>query len=111
MKKFIIIGLLLILFGTTAYTTGFVIMVSRAEPPKPVLHPHTVSTEEYAVYTKFIIRAENGILVVYEENGELYDITGIRLSELSRELQIKVLNGYMADSAEQLYRILENYSS
>ena len=110
MKRLIISGLVVILFGITAYTTGFVLMVDNGEPPQPKLHNHTIVTEA-PIEQVYTIRAENGVLVVYDESGELYDRTSISLSILPRDIQIKVLNGYVVNSDRELYRLLETYST
>lgn len=111
MKRLIISGFLVILLGITAYTTGFVLMVNNVEAPQPKLHNHTIVTEATTKEAGYIIRVESGVLVIYGENGELYDRTSISLSLLPRDIQIKVLNGYFIGTARELYRLLETYST
>ena len=111
MKKSIFIGLLVVLLGITAYTTGFVLMVNNSDPEKPRLHSHTIVTESETFEKNFVIRSEGGALVVYDDKGQIFDKTNIRLSELPKELQIKVLNGYTVETLKELYRLLETYST
>ena len=111
MKKNIFVGLLIVLLGITAYTTGYIIMVNSTETYTPKLHAHTIVKESSTEEENFIIRSENGVLVVYDDKGLIFDKTNIRLSELPKELQIKVLNGYMVKTLKELYRLLETYST
>ncbi len=62
--------------------------------------------------SKFILLAERGFIVVYENDYEhFYMSTDIGLSKLSYELQQEILDGKLLPDKKALYDFLESYSS
>lgn len=77
----------------------------------PALETGTSGTDKGA-YGVYCLKAEEGIVMVYEEDGvTLYEPTGIRLSFLPKALQQEILEGKYLKTQEELYSFLENYSS
>ncbi len=64
--------------------------------------------ENYAYY----LTQYGGYIVVYRNDKKtLVERTGIQLSDLSSEQQAEIKNGIYLDDLEQMYGILESYSS
>lgn len=60
----------------------------------------------------YIVGDQDGYVTVFFEDGiSLYEETGISLDELSETEQQEVRDGFTVDSLEELYGILETYSS
>ncbi len=60
----------------------------------------------------FFLKLENGEVVVYDKTGEiLYENTGIKEENLSKEEIEKLKKGYKVENEKVLYSILENFSS
>jgi hypothetical protein len=60
----------------------------------------------------FYLREEAGFLVVYfSDNHKVYEYTNIEVQELPKQLQTEILDGMYVETLEELYGILENYSS
>ena len=120
-KTIITIGTTIIL-GISAYVTGYILTVSNSKPTPPSYHDYVRETEvsdnfEQAAVDlclesqSFIVVSENAYLVVYNSDGSVYDRTTIRISDLNREYQIKVLNGYIINDLKELYEFLETHST
>lgn len=60
----------------------------------------------------FYLKALNGYVVVYREDGEtIFEYTDIKVSELPEKLQQEIEAGKQITGLEKLYGFLENYSS
>lgn len=60
----------------------------------------------------YLLRVEEGRLVVYEKDGEtLYLETNIRYEDLDDEMKKKANAGIPFENDRELYEFLENYSS
>ncbi len=60
----------------------------------------------------FTLKIHNSEVAIYSRSGdELYELTGILVSNLSAEDKNKLEKGYVVESEKDLYSILENFSS
>lgn len=71
-----------------------------------------VASAENLIEYAYIVRAADGKLVVYLEDGKtVYMETGIRIENLSQQMQEKSSKGIGFTTLESLYDFLESYSS
>ncbi len=82
----------------------------KVEIPTQALQPEE-ATKVATNVEIFYIGSEFGLLVIYDDKGQVYDRTNIPVSILPREDQIKVLNMMKINSKGELYDFLESYSS
>lgn len=124
-KVFILSTITVLLFGAASiYYASYNYIVSQsggfiADERKYALE--TTAVKELTVISsalepeteplKFIIKSEYGLLVIYREDGSFFDNTDIKLSALSKEMQIRVLNGLVINTEQRLYEFLENHTS
>lgn len=74
--------------------------------------PMVVASVPQAVPYAYILQSVDDNLVVYLGDGQtVYMETGIRVFELSEELQDKAIEGIGFPDAESLFTFLENYAS
>jgi hypothetical protein len=62
-------------------------------------------------YQYFAVVLDGNVVVYYSDKKTVYEYTGILVSELPEEEQIKLNYGIYIKDQEELYSILENYSS
>ena len=67
-------------------------------------------SQEYTTY-KFYIKEEDGRLVVYDINQQLYAQTAIEIYTLPDEILEELETGIFFQTEEELYDFLESYSS
>lgn len=61
---------------------------------------------------RYVLREEDGVLKVYEADGEtLFESTEIRTDALPEQLQEELGQGKVIEDSASLYSFLENYSS
>ncbi len=97
-------------------------------PDEPVVPYEVALDSEYAEPTEtqealaasvslqqnymYLLRVEEGRLVVYEKDGEtVYLETNIRYEDLDDEMKKKAAAGIPFENDRELYEFLENYSS
>lgn len=113
MKKMLII--LYVLTGLVAAAiilTACMIYKDNAKHYVPYKRTYTENENIVAVNEPEIvyIKAEYGRIAIYHQDGTLYDRTEIKLSDLAKNEQAKVLNGLTMNIPE-LYDFLETYTS
>lgn len=87
---------------TTSYKNT---VIKTSDSDKTVSQDISNSTVHYR------LRAEYGYVVIYNEDGSLYDKSDIKMSALPKTLQIEILNGKELFSERELYNFLETYST
>lgn len=71
-----------------------------------------ISNSEDVISSGYYIREVDGYLVVYlHDDVTVFIETDILLSDLDMSLQMQVMDGKYVETDEELYAILENYSS
>lgn len=61
---------------------------------------------------EYFVCDKNGLVVVYYSDKEtVFDYTGIKTAELPSEEQVRLKIGYFVTNDEELYALLESYSS
>ncbi len=106
-----------------AYLNGYIKNMSLEEYQQGLISYELVSfssekivlrktyNSDYMQY-KYYIAVEDGEVVVYYSDREtIFEYTGIEAAALSEEEQIKLNYGIYVKDQEELYGILENYSS
>lgn len=73
----------------------------------------SVQTEGNAVKNEgYYLMEHNDYLVVYlQDKQEVYEYTNIRIDELPKDLQKEIQSGKYVETTEELFGILENYTS
>lgn len=51
------------------------------------------------------------VVVYYSDKSTVYEYTGIRTDSLSEDEQVRIRIGYFVSDEEELYSLLESYSS
>ena len=51
------------------------------------------------------------VVVYYSDKSTVYEYTGIMTADLSEEEQVRIKTGYFVADEEELYSLLESYSS
>lgn len=118
-KLWITFGILSALTIAGTIKIAYDLAVYTTKEPEPVTRKYVLVTEAYPAKTAdispeqcyFCLGASYGKVIIYNEDKTVYDHTDIALSKLPRNLQIKILNGYIINSQKELYDFLENYSS
>ena len=70
-----------------------------------------VAAEQSTGPTWLIMKAKSGYIVVEDSNGKIVHETNINLSDVPREVKIKILNGHKVNNIYEVYDFLEAYSS
>ena len=63
------------------------------------------------LYKYYIVVEDNVVVVYYCDKKTVYEYTGINASDLDMEERIRLSKGIEVENEEELYSILENYSS
>lgn len=63
------------------------------------------------LYKYYIVVEDNVVVVYYCDKKTVYEYTGINASDLDMEERIRLSKGIEVETEEELYSILENYSS
>lgn len=63
------------------------------------------------LYKYYIVVEDNVVVVYYCDKKTVYEYTGISASDLDMEERIRLSKGIEVETEEELYSILENYSS
>lgn len=66
---------------------------------------------ENPLSTSYYIQLEDGKVIVRLEDGTVYETTEISKETLPVSVQEKISQGYVLTSKQELYSILENFSS
>ena len=62
--------------------------------------------------SEYLLKELNGYVIVYlGDEKTVYEVTGISINELPKEVQSQIQEGIKFDSINELYAFLENYSS
>ena len=62
--------------------------------------------------SEYLLKELNGYVIVYlSDEKTVYEVTGISINELPKEVQSQIQEGIKFDSINELYAFLENYSS
>lgn len=62
--------------------------------------------------SEYLLKELNGYVIVYlSDEKTVYEVTGISITELPKEVQNQIQEGIKFDSINELYAFLENYSS
>lgn len=62
--------------------------------------------------SEYLLKELNGYVIVYlGDEKTVYEVTGISITELPKEVQSQIQEGIKFDSINELYAFLENYSS
>lgn len=62
--------------------------------------------------SEYLLKELNGYVIVYlGDEKTVYEVTGISITELPKEVQNQIQEGIKFDSINELYAFLENYSS
>lgn len=72
--------------------------------------PKSIETEN-SMTPVYHIRIADGRVVVFLDNGSIYETTDITWDMLPSSVQAGILKGYTLKSKQELYSFLENYSS
>lgn len=59
----------------------------------------------------YVVSENNRIVVYYEDKTTVYDKTEISVDDLPKEEKTKLQNGFYVDTAEELFALLESYTS
>lgn len=73
----------------------------------------SVQTEGDAIKNEgYYLMERNGYVVVYlQDKQQVYEYTNIRMDELPEELMLEIQGGKYIETTEDLFGILENYTS
>ena len=101
-----------------AYSGGYY-FVKQQEKTRPELakyqlqeSPEIIESGNILLPYEYILKEEDGFVVVYYADGEtLYDETAILLEQLPWRLQRENAEGKKISSETELYNFLESYSS
>ncbi len=62
--------------------------------------------------SEYLLKELNGYVIVYlGDEKTVYEVTGISITELPKEVQNQIQEGIKFNSINELYAFLENYSS
>lgn len=62
--------------------------------------------------SEYLLKELNGYVIVYlGDEKTVYEVTGISITELPKEVQSQIQEGIKFNSINELYAFLENYSS
>ena len=75
-------------------------------------YPNSINSSAVVVPYEFVLCEEEGYIIVYCADKEtIYATTGIKVDNLSTELQREILAGKPIYSESELYNFLESHSS
>lgn len=111
----IFIIMILLEFG---YRWSYQQKSDRQKENTTFLQEKTEPTEVLAVEgnveknSEYLLKELNGYVIVYlGDEKTVYEVTGISITELPKEVQSQIQEGIKFDSINELYAFLENYSS
>lgn len=106
-----------------SYLNGYMMELPLEEYEKGLLSCELISFSEKkivlkktynsdAILYKYYIMVEDNVVVVYYcDKKTVYEYTGISASDLDMQERIRLSKGIEVETEEELYSILENYSS
>lgn len=108
-----ILGAFLFLRGSGETEQQEELQVAEAtEQVMPTERPETAESMNVQKDFRYIIREKNGILVVYEKDGETILLeTNIKTEHLDEETRKAFEQGVYIEDERELYDLLESYSS
>lgn len=86
----------------------------NADSEKVIERTYEIKRNENKIKTdagRLFLGAHGGYICVFDEEDNVTHKTSIRLRQVPRELQIKILNKQRINNIYELYDLLETYSS